>query len=288
GGFPTDMGQRGGDMPWKAFPLEGLPSSGMFYPHSTTIDIRAADAGEVRHFSTIDENDPLDVDDKLNVIMDKCVRIKFPNKTSTWKDLKEEDRFCLIFAVREITFINGENKLYVPIKCGATCNGDRTFNEKVELRKENFEYYKIDPKLMRKYSEEQRCFIINNPKLGPEIRLYVPSLGVTNFIKNLMRDRIRKGDFYDETFLKLAPYFFSDWRMLNDTSYKRAEQDSFGWGNKRLSAILKLVDMIRFGVKTEMKKNCSKCGAEVAAPLTFPGGVKSLFLYTDDIDEILG
>jgi len=278
----------GGDMYWKPFPVDTLPSGGMFYPHGTTIDIRAADVGEIRHFSTIDENDPLDVDDKLNVIIDKCTKIKFPGRTATWKDLKEEDRFCLIFAIREITFIDGENKLFVNVRCGTTCGGDGSYNERVEMRKENFQYYKIDPKLMRKYSEEQRCFVISNSKYGNDIKLYIPSLGVTNIIKNIMRDRVRKGEFYDRTFLKIAPFYFSDWRTLNENVYKKAEQDSFGWGNKRLSAILKLVDLIKFGVKPEITKVCNKCGAEVAAPLSFQGGIKSLFLYADDIDEILG
>jgi hypothetical protein len=280
----------GGNLGWKPYPLDGLPSKGLFYPEGTTLEIRSADVGEIRHYSTIDENDPLDVDDKLNVVIDRCVRVRFPDRLVSWKDLKEEDRFCLIFAVRELTFIDGENKLFVNLKCGTTCNGDGTYSEKVELSKENFQYYQIDPKLMRHYNAEQRCFLINSPKVG-EIKLHIPSLGVTTFIKNYMRDRMKRGEFYDKTFLKVAPFIFDDWRMLNGTTgeskYKKAEQDSYGWSPQKLSAILKLVEMIRFGVKTSITRQCNKCGAEVAAPLTFQGGVKSLFLYADPLDELL-
>src|SRR5580704_11584274 len=45
----------GGNLGWKPFPLEGLPSKGMFYLQGTTLEIRSADVGEIRHYSTIDE-----------------------------------------------------------------------------------------------------------------------------------------------------------------------------------------------------------------------------------------
>ena len=275
------------DIGWKPFPSENLPSMGMFYPEGTTFAIRSASVAEVRHFSTIDENDPLDLDDKLNMVIDKCLQIKFPDRHANWKDLKEEDRFCLIFAIRALTFKNGENKLFINLKCGQTCLGDGSYNEKIELSNNNFEYYTIDPKLMRYYSQTEKCFVIPSKEVGT-LKLYIPSLGVTSFIKNYLRDKARKQEFFDKTFMKVSPFMFGDWRTVNEHSYKKAEQDSFGWNNKKLSAMLKLVELIRFGVKTKITRSCDKCGAEVAAPLTFPGGIRSLFLYGDPLADILG
>jgi len=272
---------------WKPFPVSLLPSSGQFYPEGTTMMIRPASVEEIRHFSTIDENDPLDLDDKLNMIMSKCLIIKFPDRHAMWKDLKEEDRFCLVFAIRDITFKNGENKLFVTMQCGGTCTGDGSYNEKIEMKNENFEYYKIDPKLMRFFDPNEKCFKIVNPKVG-EITMYIPSLGVTTFIKNYMRDRIKKGERYDKTFLKVAPFILSDWRNLNEKTYQAIEQDSWGWNPLKLSAILQMAEMIRFGVKTRITRQCNKCGAEVSTSLTFPGGVKSLFLFASPLDELMG
>jgi len=277
----------GVEIGWKPFPSENLPSRGMFYPDGTTFNIRAASVAEVRHFSTIDENDPLDLDDKLNMVVDKCLQVKFPDRHANWKDLKEEDRFCLIFAIRALTFKNGENKLFVNLKCGQTCLGDGSYNEKIELNNDNFEYYTIDPKLMRFYSPSERCFVIPSKEVGT-LKLYIPSLGVTTFIKNYLRDKGRKQEFFDRTFAKVASFAFADWRTMTDASYKKAEQDSFGWNTKKLSAMLKLVELIRFGVKTKLTRQCNKCGAEVSAPLSFPGGVRSLFLYGDPLADILG
>ena len=272
---------------WKPFPVANLPSEGRFYNEGTTIAIKAATVEEIRHFSTIDENDPLDLDDKLNMVMSKCLQIKFPDRHASWKDLKEEDRFCLVFAIRDLTFKNGENKLMLTMRCGNTCSGDGTYLEKIELKNDNFDYYKIDPKLMRFYSADERCFVILNEKLGAPLKIYVPSLGVTTFIKNYMRERIRKGEFYDKTFLKVAPFLFADWRNLSDALYKKVEMDSYGWSPFKLSSIIQVTEMIRFGVKTKLTRTCNKCGAEVSTNLTFPGGIRSLFLYSSPLDDLL-
>ena len=271
---------------WKPFPVEMLPSQGRFYPEGTTINLRSALVSEIRHFSTLDENDPLDLDDKLNMVVDKCLQIKMGDRIGSWKDLKEEDRFNLVFAIRDITFANGENKLFINVKCGQTCNGDGNYNEKVELTKDTFEYYDIDPKLMKYYSNTEKCFVIPSTEVGT-IKLYIPSLGVTTFIKNYIREKNRKGEFYDKTFLKIASFMFGDWRSLNEKAYKAAEQNSFGWNNKKLSAMLKLVEMVRFGVKTRITRECKSCGVQITTPLSFPGGIKSLFLYDDPLANIL-
>ena len=269
---------------WKMIPLENLPSKAMFYPEGMEIAIKAASVGEIRQFSMIDETDPLDMDDKLNVVMDKCVRIKLKTGLGSYRDLKEEDRFFLIFAIRDLTFITGENKLFMNIKCGIKCNGDGTFNEKLELRSENFEYYKIEDQLMEFYDPEELAFVLPF-KNGP-IKLYVPSLGVTTFIKNFVRERQAKGEYFDKTFLKFASFMFKDYRTLNETSYLAKQQESLTWDDLELSAIIEATEMIRFGVKLQITRSCNKCGAEVAAPLTFPGGIRSLFLISNPLARL--
>lgn len=276
----------GGNLGWKPMPVENLPSGGIFYPSGTTLEIRAAAAQEIRHFSTIDENDPLDMDDKLNMIIDKCLRMRFPDRHATWKDLKEEDRFYLIFAIRDITFINGENKLFMTLKCGRECNGDGSYNEKIELAKENFEYYQIDEKLMEHYDENERCFVVNSPKIGTPIKMYIPSLGITTFIKNHIRKKVKDNEYYDKAFLKIAPFVFADHRTVNEKTYQAKVQESIGYSPLQLSAMIRMAEMIRFGVKTEIMRPCKQCGVEVRTPLNFPGGVKSLFLSSDPFEEL--
>jgi len=270
---------------WKPMPVENLPSQGRFYPDDVLLEIRAAEVSEIRHFSTLDENDPLDMDDKLNMIIDKCMRIRWNGKQMTWKDLKEEDRFYLIFAIRELTFQKGENKLMLPIQCGISCAGDGSFKDKIEIKKEIFDYYTIEDKLMRFYDKEEKCFVINSPKVGV-IRLYVPSLGVTSFIKSYMRRKIKENQPFDKAFLKISPFMFNDWHTLTDKVYDAAVYDSLTWSPLKLSAVIRAAEMIRFGVKTEITTTCNQCGQEIRTEMTFPGGIRSLFLQcaTDQDD----
>ena len=268
---------------WKAINIEDLPSAGLFYPDDIEVGIRAATVAEIRHFSTIEERDPFDIDDKLNFVIDKCLKIKQGSKILSWKDLKEEDRFYLIFAIRDYTFKVGENKILVNMKCREIgCEN----SEKIELKNGAFDYYKISGKLMNYYSPEEKCFVIDSKKLGP-FKIYIPSLGVTTFIKNFIRKKTQMGEKYDASFVKLGPFLFDDWRTLNDNSYKRVLNDSFTWSPAKFSAILKIVEMIRFGVKLEVKKKCSNCGAEVSAPLSFPNGTRSLFVISDELEDLL-
>ena len=65
------------DLGWIRIKPETLPSQGIFYPATTEITIRAASAAEIRHWSTIDEEDILSMDDALNKIMERCSKIRF-------------------------------------------------------------------------------------------------------------------------------------------------------------------------------------------------------------------
>ena len=56
------------DIGWVRIKLDTLPSQGYFYPKGTEITMRAASVGEIRHWSTIDENDLLMQLDNLHKI----------------------------------------------------------------------------------------------------------------------------------------------------------------------------------------------------------------------------
>lgn len=268
------------ELGWKNIPIENLPTQGLFYPEGTTFKIRSASVSEIRHFSTIEEEDFYDVTEKLNMVCDKCCRITMPNKMATFRDMKESDRFYIIFCIRELTFKDGENKLFVGVQ-----DPQDGVTEQVEITKDKFTYYKIDDKLMQYYSHDEKCFIFKTKDSGI-IRMFVPSLGVSGFIFNYIKDKTQKNDFYDKAFVKVAAFMFDDWRKLNDSSYKKAEQDSMGWDMKKVSIISKLAELIQTGVSLEIK-HIAKSGAEVTVPVRFQGGIKSLFLISDIFGELL-
>lgn len=275
-GFGDDDGKPlMADMGYKNIPMEVLPSQGMFYPPGTQIAVRAASVAEIRHWSTIDEEDLLGVDDMINYVMEKCVRIKIPSASSSWRDIKDVDRFYIIFAIREFTFKDGENKIYVNVGEG----------EKVEAKKEMIKYFTLHDKLMSYYDSQTRNIVLKL-KNGEEIPCYIPSIGVTQFLKNYVRGKQQQGVKFDQAFVKYASFIFPDWRTLNQMTYEKAVQDSSNWSLKKLSVLSKMTDYLADGVKPELMYN-TPAGLEVTAPLNIEGGIKSIFLISDIFDELV-
>jgi len=267
------------DLGWKNVPIENLPSQGLFYEVGTQVAIRAAGVAEIRHWSTIDENDLLGVDDMLNFIIEKCCRIKVPGKPGTFKDLKEIDRFYLIFAIRDFTFKNGENKMYV------NAADEEGVEEKVEVTKDIIDYFNPDEKLMNYFDRERRCFDIKM-KNGENFQIYFPSLGIMSFIKNFVKNKQQAGQNFDKAFIKYAPFLFPDWKGLTQATYDKAVQESYTWSLQKISVLDKIVEMLSASVNPQVRYITS-AGGEAVAPLNFRGGIKSLFLISDIFGELV-
>ncbi|NBV27625.1 hypothetical protein EBS02_01185 [bacterium] len=274
---------------WKNLPVTILPSEGFFYPSNTQIAIRAAEVKEIRHFSSIDETDVLDINNKLNLILSSCSVVKFGNQgVVSYKELKQEDRFFIVMAIRDLTFIKGENRIILKPQTGCGENKDCPFAAGVELRTGVLSRYKIPDKLMKYYSPADRKFIFEIPKLGKKLSLTVPSIGIMEIFSNYTNQRIQTGKEVDESFIKIAPYIYEDWRDLDVKKIEQLEKESMNWSKEEFSVYFEVVDQLKIGTKLEISLPCSKCGAEeVTARISFPRGFRSLFVISDIFGELL-
>ena len=110
------------DSPWKLLDVRSLPSEGLFYPENVELLLRSAKTKEIRHWSTIDEEDPIDVREKINFILNACTKFKIKGQMASlnFNDFTEVDRYHILFRIYELTFPNQENKLWANIKCENT------------------------------------------------------------------------------------------------------------------------------------------------------------------------
>ena len=277
------------DMGWKNIPVGILPSAGMFYPDGTKIAIRAAEVREIRHFSTIDEDDNLDIEEKLTHIIDRCCRMDFPGEgVVSYKDLKQEDRFFIIMAIRDLTFVKGENSIILKPykKCKST--PECPFKEGIELRTGVLSSYDLDPQIANYYSEESRSFIFNIKKIEKSIELFIPSIGVTQAITSFVQECAKRKVDVDEGFLNIAPFMFNDWRDLTFEVILSKMRESDYWTKEEFSLYFELSERIKMGTKLEVNQKCPVCGdEEVAAKITFPDGIRSLFVISNIFRELL-
>jgi len=263
------------DIGYKNINLECLPSQGKYYPQGTQIAVRSASVGEIRHWSTIDESDLFGLDDILNYVIERCCKIKMPGISSSWRDIKEIDRFFIIFAIREFTFKDGENKLFVPTET----------EDKIEVTKDMINYFTLDEKIERYYDHQTNKLILTL-KTGESVDCHLPSIGVTQFIKNYIRNKQQQQKKFDLAFLKFAPFIFKDWRVLTNSVYEKTVQDSSAWSLKKISVLAKVTDLLADGVNPKITYTTSG-GVEAEAPLNFQGGLKSLFLISNIFDELV-
>jgi len=273
---------------WKNLPVKVLPTGGDFYPDGTQIAIRPAEVKEIRHFSSIDETDMLDIDSKLNMILDSCCTMQFPGEgVVSYKDLKQEDRFFIIMAIRDLTFIKGENRIILSPK--TNCGKDNcSFKYGVELRTGVLTNYQIDSKIYKYYSKSERKFIFTLKKNGKQIKMSIPSIGVLSAITEYVRNSVRTGKEVDESFIKIAPFVFDEWRNLTEKEIDRVYQESINWSKEEFSIYYEMTNLIKIGTKLEISLPCEQCGArEVTAPISFPGGFRSLFVISDIFGELL-
>jgi hypothetical protein len=283
------MNAPASNLGWKNIPISFLPSMGMFYPNGTKIAIRAAEVKEIRHYSTIDDADNLDIEEKLSYVLERCFKMEFLGEgVVSYKDLKQEDRFFIILAIRDLTFTKGENMII--LKPYKKCKElpDCPFSAGIELRTGVLNSYEIDPKILQYYDEQTRCFTFSPKKLGKSINVYIPSIGVNQEITSFISECSKRKIEVDDGFISIAPFLFSDWRDLdfNRILGKMREIDNF-WSKEEYSLYFELSERIKLGTKSEVKLECPTCGEkEVTASITFPGGLRSLFVITDIFGEL--
>ena len=204
------------DVGWKNLPVELLPSGGLFYPNGTKIAIRAADVKEIRHFSTIDEDDRLDIEEKLGYVIERCLRMDFLGEgVVSFKDLVQEDRFFAVMAIRDLTFISGENSIILMPKTKCDNKAECPFSNGLELRTGALRSYTLDPKILSYYNPTTRSFTFDVKKIGKTIEMTVPTIGINGAISDFIIYCSGKNINIDEGFLKIAPFILKEWRGLN-------------------------------------------------------------------------
>jgi hypothetical protein len=279
------------DLFWKNIPLETLPSRGFFYPDGAEITIKAATVSEIRQWSTIDDQDMLDIDDKLNYIIEKCCRFKIKGGQTwlTWRDISELDRLALIFMIQEMTFPADQNSLYVKFECIEGCESDARWSDNVKIKSPMLKFIDIPEDVMKYYSPEYKCFEVQSAKLNETFYLYMPTIGAVERLRARIAEVRKSGKSPDRAFISIAPYLIQDWQSLNQQAYTTLSRESFGWHINKFTFIKKFTEMIERARLSMVNTQCPKCGNKVSTPLFQQSGftVKDLFLISGGLDELI-
>lgn len=262
---------------WLKVPVDSLPTAGIFYEDGMEISIRAARGEEIKHWSTMNDQDIQQlsrVDDILNYMIERCVSVKREGVPGNcWKDLKNVDRFYILLAIQEFTFPNGENELKVPYGEG----------QELTVRKEMVDFINIPEDIRRFYNHDERCFVFN---VGNRpINIHIPSIGVNDWLKKYAINKTNAREPYDEDFLQFAPMLIRDYRALTVKDYEEMVAASRMWGVKEWSVISHVTEKLSSASDPKIKY-IDDGGVEKEVPLTFRGGIRSLFVIPDPLQSI--
>lgn len=267
-------------------PLDVLPC-GLFYKPGTKISIRAAKVQEVQAYSVVDDNNYLDITEKMNAILSSCVKYTFPNGSlGSYKDVRDGDRLFLIFMIRELTFPGGKN-LSKDVTCS---NCGHEF--KMELRatssdkvSKTFVNYEMPEKISKFFDRNERVFVFNINSV--DYKLAPPTIGIQEVFFGDIKTKIQGDKSPNVAFLKLSSFLLHDRNKITEDGIKAKEQEFKRMDMKTFQILNQAVNQMLFGIK-ELKTNCPSCGLEVHTDMVFPSGASTIFVIPDAFDEYFG
>lgn len=263
--------------------LNALPA-GMFYKPGTKIMIRAAEVHEVQAYSAIINENLVDVTEKMNEMLSRCVRIKFANgMVGSYKDIRDNDRIYLIFMIRELTFQKNIN-LAKDVKC-ENCDHDFKIQYRATPSKEHpksFVNYEISEKMKPFFDNNEKAFVFKvNDKVW---KLAPPTISLQEDFFNYIKREVEEKKKPNVAFMKIIPYTLVHLRKISEDGIKAKEKEFKEMEMEEFQFLNSAVAKMEFGIK-ELKSVCPSCGMEVHSEFTFPEGAANIFTIPDIFDK---
>lgn len=274
-GSNFDTNTRVSDSEYFNYPVKDLPC-GKHYPEGTLIMVRPAKTIEIQDYSMVDDNNFYDIVEKMNHMLQSCVRVKYPgNKMGTFLDIKDQDRLFIIFLIRELTFQNGKS---LTINNTCSCNAKNT----IEINSKNFVFHDVDKKIENHFDPSSRTYkfeIVNNMKY----ELSPPNIGIQKCFTDFIVKENAEDRKPNVSFLKIIPFMLPGRTSISEEGIKAKLEEFQKIDDISFQFLNDVVGKMTFGIK-ELKKNCESCGMEIHTKMTFPNGASGIFVVHDAFD----
>jgi hypothetical protein len=266
-------------------PISILPA-GFFYKKGTQIKIRSANVAEVQAYSVVDENNLIDITEKMNEMLSACIRYIFPNGSiGSYKNLRDADRIFLIFMIKELTFQKG-NTLAKDHKC-EHCKHDFkiSFRATPGEQPRTFVNFERPQEIEKYYDQNERCYsiVIN----GSQWTIAPPTIGIQETFYNNIKSLVNEKRNPNISLLKVLPYLLHDRDKISEDGIEAKEKEFKNMDMETFQILNQFVDRMRFGIK-ELKTTCPNCSQEVYSEMNFQKhGAASLFVIPDYFNNFI-
>jgi hypothetical protein len=274
---PVDSNKTS-DLQYFNFDVRELPC-GQFYPSGTLFMVRPAQVKEIQAYSMVDDNNFYDIVEKMNDMMQACIRIKYPDgRIGSYLEVKDQDRLFLIFMIRELTFQQGN---YLVVKSNCTCGTEC----QLELKRGNFAYHDVDEKLDKFFNQSSRSFFFRTVN-GKDFEITPPNIGLQKAFTDYILKENNEKRTPNLAFLKIIPFMMNGKTTISYDGIKSKLKEFEDMDDISFQFLNAAINKMTFGIK-QLKKNCSSCGEEVLADMQFPNGASSIFVVHDAFEAYL-
>lgn len=269
---------KASDLHYFSFDIKEFPC-GIFYPAGTTVHVRAAQVKEIQAYSMVDDNNFYDIVEKMNDMLASCVRIKYiDGKMGSYLELRDPDRYYLIFLIRELTFQKGTS-LTTNAEC--TCGADNS----IELKRANFHLFNVNEKIKKYFDPSTQSFRFE-VKNGKVFNMAPPTIGLQkSFTEYIIKENSEKRK-PNLSFLKIIPFLLHDRINITMDGIKSKLEEFQKLDDISFQFINSAVEKLTFGVE-RVQKECSMCGVEVHTDMIFPNGPSAIFVVHDAFDKFI-
>ena len=266
------------DLQYFNFDVRELPC-GEFYPTGTLFMVRPAQVREIQAYSMVDDNNFYDIVEKMNDMLQACVRIKYTDgKVGSYLEIKDQDRLYLIFLIRELTFQQG-NSLAVTTNCG--CGNEF----QVELKRDNFSYHKTDDKLSKFFNPSTKTYQFKTVN-GKDYEISPPNIGLQKAFTDYIIKENNEKKTPNLAFLKIIPFMLAGRTSITYDGVKSKLRDFEDMDDISFQFLNAAIGKMTFGIK-ELKKSCGECGEEVHTDMMFPNGASGIFVIHDAFETYI-
>lgn len=281
---------------WRKIDTGNLPSQGKYNDPSMRVKIRAATVEEIKHYSSLDDTDLLDVSDHINELLNKCCRIEYPALDRIGiaaGDLREADKYYVFFCIRDLSM--DSHQKYHKLQLRTTCPKCGKHSES-EITSQAFSSYTIPKNIEKYYDAEKRKIVISDPSFEEPLMVSPPSLAVTSAIQKYMQDHVRKQQaagqpaHFDPKFMIQLQYIVDNPSQITDEYLKNLQKKIGQWTPEKVIAFEYVKNNMDVGVRPQLEIICRNtksidpseevgCADDYSftAPVAFRFGWRSVF-----------
>lgn len=274
------------DSDWVEIPLNILPY-GKFYKTGTHIMIRPCKTKEIESFSIVNENNPYDVINKLNEVLQACTKIiQSDSSIVSYREIMYGDRDTLCILIAKASAKNGR-KLEKNAYC--TCSPNDAIP--IELIPANYEYILEDEDIAEFFNDDTKVYEFPL-EAGNTIKLAPPTIGLAQDMNTYIFTMTQKSNgkkIPNISFMSNFTYMKAG-LGVKEISIEKLEQEEYNYGKLNDELFMFIDDAVSkmaFGIK-KIKKICTICTLkEVSTSFGFPSGPRSLFIVPNAFKKFI-